>query len=169
MLLSAYTAVHVAISLIGILSGLVVVYGMISNKRLNGWTWIFLVTTLLTNVTGFFFPFKGITPGIIVGILSLPVLAVAYVARYRRDLAGAWRPTYVVSAIVALYFNVFVLVVQLFEKVPALNALAPTQSEPPFKISQLVVLVLFIVGGFAALKRFAREKKATNVSRLRAA
>jgi hypothetical protein len=167
MLLSAFTAIHVAISLLGILSGLVVVYGMISNKKLNGWTRIFLATTFLTSFTGFFFPFKGITPGIVVGIISLVVLAVAYEARYRRDLAGGWRTTYVVSATVALYFNVFVLIVQLFEKMPALNALAPTQSEPPFKVVQGAVLVLFIAAGIAAAKKF-REVSAPRVTATRA-
>jgi len=168
MLLSVFTTVHVAISLLGILSGVFVVYGMISNRRLNGWTPTFLATTFLTSFTGFFFPFKGVTPGIVVGIISLAVLALAYVARYRRDLAGGWRPTYVISATVALYFNVFVLIVQLFEKVPALKTLAPTQSEPPFLVSQVVVMAFFIVAGIAAVKKFGKEK-ITNVTRLRAA
>ncbi len=148
------TVVHVVISLIGILSGLVVMLGMLARQRLDSWTGLFLATTAATSVTGFFFPFHGFTPAIGVGIISLIVLAVAILARYAGHLAGAWRWTYVVSASVALYFNVFVLVVQLFEKVPALKALAPTQSEPPFAVTQLIVLIVFVVLAIAASIRF---------------
>jgi len=112
------------------------------------------VTTVATSVTGFMFPNSHITPGIVVGILSMIVLAGAIVARYALRLAGAWRPIYVVCATLALYFNCFVLVVQSFEKVPALHAAAPTQKEPPFAVAQLVVLVLFVVAGVLAVKRF---------------
>jgi hypothetical protein len=111
----------------------------------------------LTSVTGFFFPFHGITPGIVVGILSLVVLAVAIYARYSRNLVGGWRLIYVIGAVIALYFNVFVLVVQLFEKVPALEALAPKQSEPPFVVTQVVVMAIFIGLGVGAAKNF-RDK-----------
>ena len=131
MILEIYTLLHVIISLIGIFSGLV--------------------------VTGFFFPFHGFTPAIGVGIISLLVLAVAIYARYPRQLAGHWRWIYVVSAVVALYFNVFVAVVQAFEKVPALKVMAPTQTEPPFKLTQLVVLALFVVLGIVAVIRFRNE------------
>ena len=130
------TVIHVVISLIGILSGLVVMFGMLARKRFDRWTVLFLATTVATSATGFFFPFHGFTPAIGVGIISLVVLAVAILARYVRHLAGAWRWIYVVSASAALYFNVFVLVVQLFQKVPDLKALAPTQSEPPFAATQ---------------------------------
>ena len=152
--MSTFTLVHVALSLIGILSGLVVVLGLLAAARLDGWTAIFLVTTVLTSVTGFFFPFHGITPGIMIGILSMVMLAIAIFARYSKHLAGHWRGTYVITAMIALWFNVFILVVQLFEKVPALRALDPTQSGPPFKITQGVVLLVFVVLTIAATKRF---------------
>ena len=152
--LSAFTQLHVAISLIGIGSGLVVLLGMLASLRLNALTGVFLVTTLLTSLTGFLFPFKGITPGIVVGILSCIVLVPAVLARYAFALHGAWRWIYVVASTIALWFNVFVLIVQLFEKVPALHALAPTGSEPPFKIAQLTTLVIFAILGFLAVRRF---------------
>jgi len=157
MTLQTYTLIHVLISLIGIGSGFVVMYGMLTSKRLDGWTAVFLTTTVLTSVTGFGFPFKGMTPAINVGIISLVVLAIASVARYARHLAGAWRKTYVATASLALYLNVFVLVVQSFEKVPALKAAAPTQKEPPFLVAQLAVLALFIVLTVLAAKRFRGE------------
>src|SRR5437899_2272163 len=141
LMLAAYTLAHVVISLIGIFSGFVVMFGLLTAKRLGCWTGVFLATTVATSVTGFLFPFHGLTPAIVVGIISLVVLAVAGFALYARHLAGAWRKVYVVGAVVALYLNVFVLVVQAFLKVPLLNAMAPTQSEPPFKLTQLVVLM----------------------------
>jgi hypothetical protein len=154
------TFVHVVISLVGIISGLVVAFGLLAGRRLDGWTAIFLITTVATSVTGFFFPFHGITPGDAVGIISLVVLAVAILARYRRHLAGGWRRTYAISAVVALYLNVFVLVVQLFEKVPSLHALAPKGSEPPFVVTQVIVMALFVVLGIAAAKGFRGEPTA---------
>ncbi len=154
MSLSLFTTIHVIISLIGIASGLLVLFGMFSSKRLDSMTMIFLVTTVLTSITGFMFPFKGVTPGIVIGILSMIVLLIAILARYSFHMAGHWRATYVISSVIALYLNVFVLIVQLFEKVPAIHDLAPTQSEPPFKIAQAVVLVLFIVMGYLAVKKF---------------
>ncbi len=152
--MTPFTLVHVALSLIGILSGLIVAFGMFAAKRLDGMTAIFLVSTALTSVTGFFFPFHGVTPGIVIGILSMIVLAIAIFARYSRHLADHWRGTYVITAMIALYFNCFVLVVQLFEKVPALHAIDPTQSGPPFKITQLAVLVLFVVLTIATTVKF---------------
>ncbi len=143
--LSPFTKLHVVLSLIGIVSGLVVMFGLLVGQKLNRWSALFLISTALTSVTGFFFPFHGVTPAIVVGLISVVLLAVAIVARYARHLAGAWRWIYVVSAMIALYLNVFVLVVQLFQKVPALKALAPTQSEPPFAVTQLVVLALFVL------------------------
>src|SRR5207245_8652304 len=128
--MTTFTQIHVALSLIGILAGLVVAFGLLTAKRLDGWTAIFLISTVATSVTGFFFPFHGFTPAIGVGIISLLVLAVAIYARYPRQLAGHWRWIYVVSAVIALYFNVFVAIVQAFEKVPALKVMAPTQTEP---------------------------------------
>jgi hypothetical protein len=157
MILEIYTVLHVIISLIGIFSGLVVLFGLLSAKHLDGWTKWFLITTVLTSVTGFFFPFQGFTPAIGVGIISLLVLAVAIYARYPRQLAGHWRWIYVVTAVIALYFNVFVAVVQAFEKMPGLKVMAPTQTEPPFKLTQLVVLTLFIVLGIVAAIRFRNE------------
>jgi hypothetical protein len=133
MSLQTYTLLHVLISLAGIASGLVVMYGFLTNQQLVTWNTVFLTTTVLTSVTGFLFPYNGMTPAIKLGIISLVVLAVALVARYR--LQPAWRKTYAISASAALYFNVFVFVVQSFEKVPALNALALTQKEPPFAIA----------------------------------
>jgi len=148
------TKIHVVISLIGILTGVVVLIGLISGRRFNGWTAWFLVTTVATSVTGFFFPFHGVTPGIIVGIISLLLLAVAIFARYFRRFVGAWRWIYVVTAMIALYLNVFVLIAQLFQKVPALKALAPTQTELPFLVAQLSTLLIFVVLTIAATLRF---------------
>lgn len=154
---ATYTLLHVLISLIGIGSGLVVMYGLLTAKRLNGWTALFLATTVLTSVTGFFFPNEHITPGIIIGILSLVVLAIAIPARYTLHMHGAWRWIYVVTSSIALYFNCFVLVAQSFEKVPALHALAPTQKEPPFLVAQVILMVLFIALTVLAVKRFHIE------------
>jgi len=148
------TKIHVVISLMGILTGVVVLIGLISGRRFNGWTAWFLVTTVATSVTGFFFPFHGVTPGIIVGIISLLLLAVAIFARYFRRFVGAWRWIYVVTAMIALYLNVFVLIAQLFQKVPALKALAPTQTELPFLVAQLSTLLIFVVLTIAAALRF---------------
>src|SRR5213078_3290045 len=150
MILHIYTIIHVLISLVGIFTGLIVLFGMLAGKRLDGWTKRFLITTVATSVTGFFFPFHGFTPAIALGIMSLIVLAVAIFARYPRQLAGHWRWIFVVCAVIALYFNVFVGIVQSFEKIPALKAMAPTQTEPPFKLTQLVVLAFFIVFAIAA-------------------
>jgi len=125
--MKTFTLIHVVISLVAILSGFAVLFGLLIAKRLDGWTGLFLAATVATSVTGFFFPFHGITPAIVTGIVSLVVLAVAIFARYARHLVGAWRKTYVMSAVLALYLNVFVLIVQSFQKVPALKDLAPTQ------------------------------------------
>jgi hypothetical protein len=135
--------------------------GLLTAKRLDGWTRLFLVTTIATSATGFFFPFHGITPAIIVGIISLVLLAVAIIARYARHLAGVWRWIYVVTAMVALYLNVFVLIVQLFQKVPALKALAPTQSELPFAVAQLLTLALFFILTIFAAIRFRLPVQST--------
>jgi hypothetical protein len=159
--LSLFTKLHVVISLVGIVSGLVVMFGLLVGRRLNGWTALFLISTVLTSVTGFFFPFHGVTPAIVVGIISLVLLAVAIVARYARHLGGAWRWIYVVTAMISLYLNVFVLIVQLFQKVPALKALAPTQSEPPFAVTQLVVLALFVLLTIIAAIKFRGEQLRT--------
>jgi len=120
-------------------------FGLLARNRLDRWTALFLLFTVATSLTGFFFPFHGFTPAIGVGIISMLVLALAIFARYGRHLAGAWRWIYVITAMVALYLNVFVLIVQSFQKISLLKALAPTQSEPPFLFTQLIALTLFIV------------------------
>ena len=154
MSLETYTLIHVLISLIGIGSGLVVLFGLIAGKSLEGWTALFLATTVATSVTGYGFPFHQLLPSHIVGAISLVVLAVAIAARYAWHLRGAWRRVYVVCALLALYLNVFVGVVQAFQKIPALAALAPNQTEPPFVVAQLAVLLLFAVLTIAAARRF---------------
>ncbi len=154
MSLSSFTTLHVVISLVAIVAGFGVMLGLRMGKSLESLTKLFLLTTAATSVTGFFFPFHSVTPAIIVGGLSLAVLLVAILARYPFHLAGAWRSTYVIAAAIALYLNVFVLVVQSFLKVPALHALAPKQNEPPFAVAQLAVLALVVVLGVRAVKGF---------------
>ncbi len=155
--LSTFTLIHILISLAGIVSGLVVLGGWLAGKQFQGWTAFFLVTTVTTSVTGFFFPFRGFTPAYGVGVISLFVLAAAIYALYLRRLSGVWSKVYVINALIALYLNFFVLVAQLFQKTPALKELAPTQTEPPFAISQGIVLLLFIVLGIAAVRQFRVE------------
>jgi len=145
LILQAFTLAHVILSLIGIGAGLIVVAGFLAEKELPGWNSWFLWTTILTSVTGYFFPFHGFKPSYVIGALSLLLLAPAYYAWHSRRLAGGWRLTYVITAMLALYLNVFVLIFQLFDKVPALKALAPTKSEQPFKLTNLVVLVIFFL------------------------
>ena len=149
--LSTFTLLHVIISLAGIGSGFIVT--LLNGNRLDGWTTIFLATTVLTSITGFMFPLEGLKPSYIVGGLSLIVLAIAIWARYGRHLEGAARWIYVVSAGIALYFNCFVAVVQSFLKIPALHAMAPTGSEPPFLLAQSVVLAIFTWLTYRAAKR----------------
>ena len=160
MSIPAFTLLHVIISLIAIGSGLIAVGGMFASRRLPATTALFLLTTVLTSVTGFLFPIHGFTPGLGVGIISCVILAVALFAYYGKRLMGAWRWIYVSTAIAALYFNVFVLVVQSFTKVAALNALAPTQSEPPFVIAQIAVIAIFILLGLIAVITFRPMKTA---------
>jgi hypothetical protein len=152
--MTTFTLFHVLLSLTGIGSGLVVLFGLLTARRFDRWTALFLGATLATSVTGFFFPFHGFTPAQAVGILSLVLLGIAILARYGRQLAGAWGKAYVGTAASALYLNVFVLVVQLFDKIPSLKARAPTQSEPPFIVTQLLVLVIFGVLGTMAVMKF---------------
>jgi hypothetical protein len=154
MFLNPLTSMHVVISLIGIATGLVVLLGMLRGNRMDGLTAVFLITTVLTSATGFILPAPHFLPSHAIAILSLVVLAIALAARYKFHMAGAWRRTYVITAVIALYFNLFVLVAQLFMKVDALKALAPTQSEPPFAIAQGTVLLLFVILGTLAAKRF---------------
>lgn len=153
---STFTLVHVVLSLVGIGSGLVVVFGLLAGRPLDGWTALFLATTLATSVTGFGFPFDHLLPSHKIGIISLVILAGAILARYVFRLGGPSRLIYVFCAVVALYLNVFVGVVQAFLKVPTLTALAPTQTEPPFVLTQLVVLALFVVLAVLSASRFRR-------------
>jgi hypothetical protein len=151
---ATYTFLHVLISLIGIGSGLIVMFGFLTGRRMDRMTALFLVTTALTSISGFGFPFEHLLPSHKLGIISLVVLAIAIPARYAFHLAGAWRWIYVIGAATALYLDVFVLVAQLFQKVPALKALAPTQSEPPFLVAELVVLGLYLAFTIFAVKKF---------------
>ncbi|MBO0754585.1 MAG: hypothetical protein J2P54_01885 [Bradyrhizobiaceae bacterium] len=141
-------------SLIGIASGLIVLYGLFIGRAFGAWTALFLITTILTSVTGFLLPPFGFDPPRAIGILSLVLLAVAAIAYYPFQLAGAWRWVYVITAMIALYLNVFVGVIQAFDKLSFLHSLAPTQSEPPFLIAQLLVLAAFVALGFLAVRRF---------------
>jgi len=148
--MSTFTKIHVAISLIGILSGLVVMYGFLVGKRLRGWNALFLVMTIATSVTGFFFPFHGITPGIVVGVISLVVLALALLAWNKH-----WTKTYIITATVAEFFNVLVLIVQSFMKIPALHKLAPLGTEPITTVAKVGALVLFVVLAWVAIRKSA--------------
>lgn len=155
--LTTFTLIHVVLSLIGIFAGLVVAGGLVARKRLDGWTGLFLVTTVATSVTGFGFPFVTFLPSHAVAIISLVVLPAVIFARYVKHLAGPWRGIYGAGAVLALYLNVFVLLAQLFLRLPALINAAPTQREPPFLLTQLVVLALFVWLGRAAVKGFRAE------------
>lgn len=154
MSLSTFTTVHTVLSLIGIATGLVVLFGLLGGRLPKGWSEIFLFTTILTSVTGYGFPVTGILPSHIVGAISLVILAILLFALYGRHLSGAWRWIFVVTALIALYLNCLVGVVQAFQKIPALAALAPTQSEPPFQVVQVALLLFFVVCGFLAVRRF---------------
>jgi len=154
MSLGTFTLLHVLISLLAIVAGLIAMVGLLTSDPRRGWTALFLVTTILTSVTGFLFPFTTLLPSHIVGIISLVLLAAAVVALYVGRLGGIWRPVYVVTALLSLYLNVFVLVVQAFQKVGPLRALAPTQTELPFLAAQGVTLVLFGLVIVGALRRF---------------
>jgi hypothetical protein len=154
MSIGAFTLLHVTISLVAIGSGLIVVGGMFASHRLPVTTALFLFTTALTSVTGFLFPIHGFTPALLVGVLACLILAIALFALYKEHLVGAWRWIFVITAVASLYLNIFVLVAQSFVKVSALNTLAPTQSEPPFAITQAVVLAIFILIVLIAVIKF---------------
>jgi hypothetical protein len=156
MSLANFTLLHVIISLIAIVTGLMVMFGLLGSKRMPGLTAIFLLTTILTSVTGFLFPFTQLLPSHMVAILSLVLLAIACIALYGMKLSGAWRPVYVVTAMTSLYLNVFVLVIQSFLKVPALHALAPSvpPAGPVFAVVQGIVLLFFVVVIIGAWRRF---------------
>ncbi|MFN7939789.1 MAG: hypothetical protein U0R19_41060 [Bryobacteraceae bacterium] len=150
----ALVLIHVLISLAGIATGVAVMKGLLSNKRIDLWTNLFLASNVATNLSGFILPADRILPSHIVGFISMAALALAYAARKRLQASGAWRRTFVASSAFALYLNVFVAVVQAFQKIPALRAMAPTQSEPPFLVAQLAVLSVFIGLGIVATQRF---------------
>ncbi|WP_398482619.1 hypothetical protein [Tardiphaga sp.] len=156
MSLATFTLLHVVISLIAIVTGLIAMVGLLKSRPMPGWTGIFLLTTILTSVTGFFFPVDKLLPSHVIGIISLVLLAIACLALYGRGLAGSWRWIYVVTAMTSLYLNIFVLIIQSFLKVPPLHALAPSvpPSEPPFAIVQGIVLVLFVAATFLAVRKF---------------
>lgn len=157
--LEGFLLLHVVISMIGIFAGFIVLGGMYASNKLPGWTAIFLLTTILTSVTGFLFPITIFTPALGVGILSMILLAVAVLAYYVYGLAGHWRVIYVVTAVTSLYLNLFVFLVQSFLKVTFLQHLAPTQGEPPFIISQSVLLAVFIILGAIAALKFHPERR----------
>jgi hypothetical protein len=152
--LAQFTYLHVFLSLVGIGAGVFIVYGLLTSKRLNILTTLFLLSTVFTSITGFLFPFQGITPGIILGVLSLIALTVAIVALYVKKLDGPWRGIYAVATCIAFYFNFFVLIAQSFAKVPALHSFAPTQASPGFAVTEGVVLLLFILLTVRAYKKF---------------
>jgi hypothetical protein len=152
--ITTLTLGHTVISIVAIAAGLVVVGGLIAGVRIDGWTGIFLVTTVVTSVTGFFFPFTQLLASHWVGIISLIILPVVIAARYWKHLVGPWRGIYVVGSVLVLYLNFFILIVQLFRRIPALIVAAPKQTEPPFVLTQLLVLALFAWLGFAAFRRF---------------
>jgi hypothetical protein len=154
MSVAAFTQFHVVLSLVGIASGFLVVFAMLGVNRVPTMTAIFLLTTVATSATGFLFHFASFGPPEIVGVISLVVLAVAILALYAYKLAGSWRWIYVASAVFALYLNVFVGVVQTFQKMPFFHALAPTQTEPPFAVAQGLVLIVFVALGIWAVRKF---------------
>ncbi len=161
MPLEVLTIAHVLISLVGIASGCYVTYMLLQGARSPHWNAVFLITTILTSATGYLFPFTELLPSHIVGAISLVVLAIASIAYYPRRLAGSWRTVYVITAMTALYLNLFVLVVQAFLKIPLLQAMAPTQTEPPFAIAQLILLAGFIWLTFRASMRFRQVRPAS--------
>jgi hypothetical protein len=152
--LPAFTQLHVIISLIGIVTGFIAILGLCAGRMLGAWTALFLLTTVLTSVTGFMFHFASFGPPEIVGVISLIALAIALSALYLYKLAGAWRWIYVLTAVLSQYLNVFVAVVQSFQKIPALHPLAPTGTEPPFIVAQVVVMAVFVLLAIIAIKRF---------------
>jgi hypothetical protein len=156
MSVSTFTLVHVIISLVAIAAGFVVLFGLLGSNRMSGMTALFLAMTILTTATGFLFPFTKLFPSHMIGMLSLPLLAIAVFALYGQKLSGAWRWIYVVTAMLSLYLNVFILVIQSFLTIPALRALAPDLplAQPPHAIAQVIVLLFFIIAIIAAVRRF---------------
>lgn len=157
--LPVFTLLHVLISVIGIVAGLVAVGGFIAGVRLGGWIALFLLTTVLTSASGYGFAFTTLLPSHIVGAISLVVLAIALIAFYGKRLAGGWRATFVITSVVALYLNTFVLMAQLLQKVPAIATIAPGPNAPAFAATQGFVLVLFIVIGWLGVRGFRLERR----------
>ena len=158
--LPTFTLIHVVLSLLGIFAGLVVAGGLKAGILFERWAALFFLATVLTSVTGFGFPFSTLLPSHFVGVISLIILPVGIAARYWKQLAGAWRPVFVITSVLALYLNVFVLLAQLFQKIPLLNIIAPTPQAPVFAVTQLLVLALFVGLGWAAVKGFQTERPA---------
>jgi hypothetical protein len=154
MFATPFISFHVIVSFVAIASGFAVLAGFLGGRQGGPWTPLFLVTAAIVLISGFLLPFSTITPAVATGIVGTVVLLATLYARYAGGMRGVWRPVFVVGAVVSLYLNVFVLVAQLFLKVPTLNALAPTGSEPPFAIAQGIVLALFLVAGTLSLRRF---------------
>lgn len=154
------TGVHTWISLVAIATGLLVLAGLLGGNARPSATWLFLPTAVLTSVTGFFFPISALTPALVVGVIALAILAVTLFALFGRCLLGAWRSVYAIGVVASLYLLVFVAVAQAFAKVPALHALAPTQSEPPFAIAQGVVLLAFVFLGYRAVRALSGARAA---------
>jgi hypothetical protein len=152
--MSTFTFVHTVISLVALVSGIVVVIGLAGGRLLPLWTALYLATAVATSLTGFGFPFDHFLPSHWVGAISLVLLAIVIAARYVFDLAGAWRWLFAIGVAITAYLDAFVAVVQAFQKVPALHALAPTQAEPPFAVAQVVVLMIFAVLAVVAALRF---------------
>jgi hypothetical protein len=152
--LAQFTFLHVALSLIGIGAGFFVMFGLLKSIELRLLTALFFLSTIGTSLTGFLFPNKTVTPGIVLGVLSMIVLILALFAQYGKKLAGVWRGVYVVSVCLAFYFNMFVLVAQAFAKVPALKAAAPTMASPAFGLAQLALLLIFVLLTIRAVKRY---------------
>jgi hypothetical protein len=159
--ITTVTLFHTVISIVAIAAGLVVVGGLIAGVRIDGWTGIFLVTTAVTSITGFFFPFGKLLASHWIGIISLVILPFVIAARYWKQLRGGWRGIYVVGTVLVLYLNFFILLVQLFRRIPALLVAAPKQTEPPFVLTQLLVLALFAWLGVAAFRRFRPQSVVT--------
>ena len=156
MSLNVFTLVHVMICIVGIVSGFGVLFGLLNNKWSPAWTLVFLVFNVLTNVTGLMFPFNGILPSHVVAVIALVLLAIAIFALYGKSLAGPWRVIFVVTAMLALYLNVFVLIAQMFQKMPQLAALAPGGGGPVFAVTQGLVLLLAIALIYQAARSFGR-------------
>ncbi len=152
--MSGILLIHVVISLVAIISGIVVAYGFLMADRHNRSTLVYMLMTALTSLTGFLFPFHGVTPAIIVGIICLLIFIPTALARYTFHLAGIWRAVFVIGALVLLFFNCLVLIIQSFQKIPALNVLAPTGNEPPILVAQVALLVACVLIGYFSIRRF---------------